>query len=249
MQAIDRIVAILDCFTPSAPELGVREIARKIDLPPSTTGRILVSMKDAGLLGQNDDNQLYQLGGRLLSWAGVYSATLDVRSIALPAMHKLHHETEETISLYVLEGNERLCVERLESTHNVRIIARVGRHIPLYVGSAGKVFLAYISDERRDAILNEINFIPFTPNTIVDRQQLLNQINLVRQQGYAVSHGEWQVEASGVAAPIFDQSREITAVITISGPTQRFSAENLPVYLDKLLAAAQTISANLGFRK
>ena len=249
MQAIDRVVAILDCFTQSTPQLGVREIARKIGLPSSTTGRILVSMKEAGLLGQNEDTQLYQLGGRLLSWAGVYSTTLDVRSIALPAMHKLHHETDETISLYVLEGNERLCVERLESTHNVRIVARVGRHIPLYVGSAGKVFLAFLSEERRDKILNEVNYIPFTPNTILDRNQLLKEISLIRQQGYAVSHGEWQVEASGIAAPIFDHTKEIIAAITISGPTQRFSAENLPVYRDKLLAAAQKISENLGFRK
>jgi IclR family transcriptional regulator, KDG regulon repressor len=249
MQAIDRVVAILDCFTQSTPQLGVREIARKIGLPSSSTGRFLVSMKEAGLLSQNNDNQLYQLGGRVLSWAGVYSTTLDVRSVALPAMHTLHQETDETISLYVVEGNERLCVERLESTHNVRIIARIGRHIPLHVGSAGKVLLAYLSEERRNKILNEIRLIAFTPSSITDHDVLLKEIAHIRQQGYAVSHGEWQVEASGIAAPIFDQSKEIAAAITISGPTQRFSAEIMPGYIDKLLIAAQTISANLGFRR
>jgi DNA-binding IclR family transcriptional regulator len=248
MQAIDRVVAILDCFTLTSPQLGVREIARKIELPSSTTGRILTSMKEAGLLSQNSDTQLYQLGGRLLSWAGVYSATLDVRSIALPAMHKIHQDTDETISLYILEGNERLCVERLESTHNVRMVARIGRHLPLYAGSAGKVFLAYISEERREQILNETMLTPFTENTIIDRKALLAEVIKIRQQGYAVSFGEWMAEASGIAAPIFDQSKEIAAVITISGPNQRFTPENVALYTGILLNAAKMISANLGFR-
>ena len=248
MQAIDRIVAILDCFTLTSPQLGVREIARKIELPTSTTGRLLTSMKEAGFLSQNSDTLLYQLGGRLLSWAGVYSATLDVRSIALPAMHKLHHDTDETISLYILEGNERLCVERLESTHNVRMVARIGRHLPLYAGSAGKVFLAFLPEERRDQILDETMLTPFTENTIVDRKLLLEELIKIRQQGYAVSFGEWMAEASGIAAPIFDQSKEITAVITISGPNQRFTKENVAVYTQTLLAAAKMISTNLGFR-
>jgi DNA-binding IclR family transcriptional regulator len=248
MQAIDRIVSILDCFTQSHPQLGVREISRKIGLPTSTTGRILLDMKESGLLSQNMDTQMYQLGGRLLSWAGVYTATLDVRSIAMPAMHKLHQDTNETISLYILEGNQRLCVERLESTNNVRIVARIGRLLPLYAGSAGKVFLAYLPDESRDRILDETEFTPFTPNTIINRNNLLEEINKIRETGYALSHGEWLQEASGIAAPIFDQSRGIAAAISISGPTQRFTPENNKVYCEKLLSAAKDISANLGYR-
>jgi IclR family transcriptional regulator, KDG regulon repressor len=248
MQAIDRIVSILDCFSQSHPQLGVREISRKIGLPTSTTGRILVDMKDSGLLSQNADNQMYQLGGRLLSWAGVYTATLDVRSIAMPPMHKLHQDTNETISLYILEGNERLCVERLESTNSVRIVARIGRLLPLYAGSAGKVFLAYLPEDHRDQILDDTEFTPFTPNTIIDRKKLLKEVKKTRDRGYSVSNGEWLLEASGVAAPIFNQSREIAAAISISGPTQRFTPENIRVYSEKLLQAASEISTYLGYR-
>ena len=248
MQAIDRIVSILDCFSQSHPQLGVREISRKIGLPSSTTGRILVDMKDSGLLSQNADNQMYQLGGRLLSWAGVYTATLDVRSIAMPSLHKLHHDTNETISLYILEGNERLCVERLESTNSVRIVARIGRHLPLYAGSAGKVFLAYLPEYHRDQILDETELTPFTPNTITDRKKLMREVKKTREKGFAISNGEWLQEASGIAAPIFDQSRGIAATISISGPTQRFTPENIAVYSEKLHHAASEISANLGYR-
>ncbi|MBI9047956.1 MAG: IclR family transcriptional regulator [Anaerolineaceae bacterium] len=248
MQAINRIVSILDCFSQAHPQLGVREIARKIGLPASTTGRILVDMKASGLLGQNSDNQMYLLGGRLLSWAGVYTATLDVRIIAMPSMHKLHQSTDETISLYILEGNERLCVERMESTHNVRIVARIGRHLPLYAGSAGRVFLAHLSEDRRDQILDETEFILLTPNTIPNRKKLLEEVSKTRKKGFSVSNGEWLQEASGIAAPIFDQSREIAAAISISGPTQRFTPENIKIYSEKLLNAAGEISANMGYR-
>ena len=152
-KSLQRIVAILDCFSYDRPELGVREIARSIDFSSSTTGRLLQAMKEIGLLQQNPLNQTYSLGGKVLAWAGVYSSTLDVRNAALSSIQELHRVTRETISLYVLEGNERVCVERLESNQNVRIVARLGRRVPLYAGSAGKVFLAFLPPARRDAIL------------------------------------------------------------------------------------------------
>jgi IclR family transcriptional regulator, KDG regulon repressor len=244
---LQRAVSLLNCFTQDEPELGVREIARKVGLSSSTTGRILANLKDLGLLSQNPDTHGYLLGGKVLAWAGVYTATLDVHNRALPYMHELHHTTQETISLYVMEENDRVCVERIESPQNVRIIARIGRRLPLYAGSAGKVFLAYLSPARRKAILDSTVFTPFTPNTFVDRPLLEEEIKKIAKKGYAVSSGEWVQDASGVAAPIFDQWDEIVAVLTISGPTQRFNDENVEKYIAEVTQAAEKISSEMGF--
>ena len=246
-KSLQRLAAIMDCFTYEQPELGVREIARLTGFSSSTTGRFLQALKEIGLLQQNPLNQAYSLGGKVLAWAGVYSSTLDVRNAALAAIQDLHRVTRETISLYVLEGNERVCVERLESTQNVRVVARLGRRVPLYAGSAGKVFLAFLPAFRRDAILKAEPPTPITASTIVDINALLEELKRIRRKGYAVSFGEWVAEASGVAAPIFDARGEITAVLTISGPGQRFTEDVVQHYVTDVKRVADQISRELGF--
>lgn len=247
-KTLTRIIAILDCFTEEQSELGVREIARKISYSSSTTGRLLQAMHELGVLKQNPLTHGYALGGRVLSWAGVYSSTLDVRSVALPAMQELQRKTRETITLYVLEGNQRVCVERLESPQNVRIVTRIGKRLPLYAGSAGKVFLAFIPPEQRDAILKATPPRPLTPTTIVDREALQAELNRTRARGYAVSYGEWVSDAAGVAAPIFDQRGQIAATLTISGPGSRFTAEAVEGFIADVTRVAGHISHELGYR-
>jgi DNA-binding IclR family transcriptional regulator len=148
-----------------------------------------------------------------------------------------------------MEGNDRVCVERLESPETVRIVARVGRRIPLYAGSAGKVFLAYLPVARRDEILANNKLIPMTRRTITDLDELKTNLSKILRQGYAVSKGEWVLEASGVAAPIFDQFGRISAALTISGPSQRFTEEKIHEIAALVKPAAGEISRELGYTR
>lgn len=247
MQTFERAVAVLNCFTLEEPKLGVREISRKIGLSASTTGRIMSGLKDMGFLSQNAD-RTYSLGAAVMAWAGVYTATLDVRKTAMPAVDQLHRDTQETISLYILQGDERVCVERRESPHTVRLVTRIGRRLPLYAGSAGKVFLAFLPETRSKEILDNSELKPFTSSTIIDRSLLDAELEVVRRQGYAVSTGEWQKEASGIAAPIFGPSREVIAALSISGPSQRFTDSTIREYAPVVTGAAQDVSWNMGYR-
>ena len=244
---LERTIEILDCFSVEHPELGVREMARLLGMSHSTTGRLLSSLKDMGVLSQNPTTKMYSLGGKVLAWAGSYNATLDVRTRALPYLEELQEETQETISLYVLEGDVRVCVERLESTHNIRMVARIGRRLPLYAGSAGKVFLAFLPEKEKDEILSRTAFDPLTPMTITDVDKLNKEIEKTRKQGYAVSHGEWILEASGVACPIFDRTGCVIAALTISGPAQRFTKENVTRFIPIVKRVASEISQDMGY--
>ncbi len=207
----------------------------------------MAAMKDLGILNQDPDTMAYMIGSKVLAWAGIYTVTSDVRALALPVMVRLQELTRETISLYVMEGNDRVCIERLESPETVRIVARVGRRIPLYAGSAGKVFLAYLPEVRRDEILAGIELVPMTKLTITNMDELKTNLHKIRRQGYAVSKGEWVLEASGIAAPILDQFGRITAALTISGPSQRFTEEKIHEIAALVKPAAEKISQELGY--
>ncbi len=238
---------ILDCFNQERTELGVREMARLTNLPSSTVGRLLLSMKERGILQQNPESKTYSLGMRLLTWSGEFLASLDIRAIALPNMTDLQRSTLETISLYVLDGTDRVCVERLESPQNVRIVARLGLRLPLYAGSAGKVILAYLPAENQERILNSVALVPFTKHTIVDGLSLREELKKIKDTGYSYSHGEWVQDASGVAAPIFGPDSLVMGAITISGPTQRFTKEVIERYGRETISAASEISRQLGY--
>lgn len=246
-QTLERIITILDCFSLDEPVLGVREVARKTGISSSTAGRLMNDMKSLGMLNQDADTRSYMMGAKVLAWAGIYTVTTDIRSISLPVMVRLQEETRETISLYVLEGNERVCVERLESPEAVRIVARIGRRIPLYAGSAGKVFLAFLSDARREEILNSVELIPMTRRTITDPDELKEDLGKIHRRGYAISKGEWILEAAGVAAPIFDQFGRVTAALTISGPAQRFTDKKIDEMIPLVKSGSEEISRELGY--
>jgi IclR family KDG regulon transcriptional repressor len=247
-QTLERAVKILDCFTRERPELGVREVARRLGFSTSATGRLMMAMRQMGMLSQNPATKSYSLGPRVLTWAGTYLSTSDIRNTALPFLEELHQRTQETISLYILDGCERVCIERLESTQNVRFVApRIGRHLPLHAGSAGKVLLAFLPAERRDEILATSGLRPLTEKTIVDLPVLRAELEAIRRDGYAISYGEWILDASGVAAPIFDRNGDIIAAITISGPGQRFTGNTLSTYIASIVETAALISKELGF--
>ncbi len=241
------ICAILDCFSQERTDLGVRELARLTGLPSSTAGRLLQEMKGRGILQQNPETKTYSMGIRLLNWSGVYLATLDMRAIAMPIINELQQLSRETISLYVLDGNDRVCVERLESPQNVRIVARLGLRLPLYAGSAGKVILAFLDEERQEEILRTVPLQPFTKHTISDVKVLREELVKIRQLGYGYSHGEWIQDASGVAAPIFGPDRKVMGALTISGPSQRFNKEVIEKYGREAVTAAMDISRQLGY--
>ena len=245
---LDRAITLLDCFSLDEPFLGVREAAKMAGLSSSATGRIFSSLKQLGVLFQDPETQKYAFAGKVLAWAEIYSATLDMRRLARPFIEELQHITGETVSLYVQEGVNRICVDRLESDQNVRVVARIGRNIPLYAGSAGKLFLACLPDEELDIILSNTDLEPLTPFTIINLEELRQQAAIIRNQGYSISHREWTVDASGVSAPIFNQRAQMIAAFTVSGPTERFSQENMDRCTKACRHTAAEVSRLLGYR-
>ncbi len=187
------------------------------------------------------------MGVRVLNWANVYNTTLDIRNKAMGPITELHRATRETISLYILDGDERVCVERIESPQNVRIVQRIGRRLPLYAGSAGKAILAFLPPDRREEILEHTQFLPLTPKTITDLSTLRNEFEKARLQGWVASYGEWVEDAAGVAAPILGANGQVIGAMSISGPISRFQPETVAVYGNEIKKVAAEISTSLGY--
>ncbi len=248
-QYINRIFSLLDCFSVEKPELGVREAARMLNISPSSCGRLLCELRDEGILIQDADSRTYSLGGRVIRWAEVYSESSDLRKKAYPFMEEIYKQTNETVTLYTAEEFDRVCVERIESRKTVRVAEPIGTRINIFTGSGGKSILAFRTQQEIAHVLEYAKTLPKYENAEDYFIQLQNEFKTIREQGFAISHGEWQSDASGIGAPIFNGKGIPIGSISISAPTQRFlNEEILESYAKILVQNVKQISRELGYR-
>jgi IclR family KDG regulon transcriptional repressor len=246
VRSLVKALAILDCLSADHPELGVSEIARQLDMPTSTVGRLLITLHSADILSQDPTTHRYRIGSKVLSWGAAYMNGLDVREKARPMLEELHRLTQETVNLYVLDGLDRVCVDRIESPQPLRVIVHVGERMPLYAGSAGKAILAYVPSALVKRIL-EKPLERMTDNTITDPDKLLEELRSIRNHGYATSHSERFTDVLGLAAPIFDATGNVVASLNVAGPLVRFGDAEMAKYAPKAMQLAQEVSQCLGY--
>jgi DNA-binding IclR family transcriptional regulator len=246
MQSLSRAIAILDCFTVENPQLGVREIARKIDMSVSTVGRLLASLNALGLLSQDSSSRLYRMGPKVMAYNMVYTASLDIRGSARPFLEELYRLTNETVSLYVLSGDERVCADCIESSERLRVVLRVGEHMPLHAGSAGKALLAFMPAADVERVLSR-PLEKMTTRTITVKENILKELKTIRLKGYATSHGERFEDVIGIAAPVFDDTGKVVAAINVAGPGQRFTDQAAAKLRPRIVKLAGQVSRMLGY--
>lgn len=246
-QTVMRAISILNCFSTERPELGVREVARRLGLASSTTGRLLATLASAGVVTQDTPARTYRLGPRVLAWAGLYTGVLDVRATARPILERLRRATGETTTLDVQDGHERVCVERLEGPQSIRAFVRLGERMPLYAGAGGKVLLAFLPADERAAILDRLVLARFTPNTITNRARLERELAVIRRQGHATTVGERFAGAASVAAPVYGGDGSLVAALNVFGPADRFAGSRLTEYTRRVTKAAAEVSRAMGY--
>ncbi len=246
IQSIQRAVAILRSFTEAEPELSVTELSRRLGLHKSTVSRILSTLRQEGLVGQNPETDKYRLGLGLISLAGVALGRVSVRGATQPYLGTLVDISRETINVTVLDGQNCMNIEHVASPQPIRYVGWIGRRTPLHCTACGKVLLAYQSPEERAAHLPR-RLTKHTDKTITNRSKLLASLAQIREQGYAIVEGEFEEGFTAIAAPIFNHAGEAVAAVSIAGPTYRLDEEHIASFIEPLKRITQTISEKLGY--
>ena len=245
-RTIYKAVKILRAFSRETPELGVRNLAEKVDMPKSTVHRLLVALEQEGIVEQNATTGQYRLGLELMILAGRAMSSLDVRRAALASMRNLSDRWGETVDLDVLRGAEIIIIEELPGQHLLTTGGYWARQMPAHCTSTGKVLLAYAGREYVEKHL-PVELPQMTVNTITSRQALMEQLAEVRRQGYARSWGESAEHVYAMAVPIRDRMGDIVAAMSISGPAARIDEQTASEMIQALKEASTRVSANLGY--
>lgn len=227
IRAIERAFKLLECFSTQNPQIGVTELAESIGLPKATTFRIAETLEQLGYLNKDEGKQAYTISAKVLRLGQVFLDNLDFRTVAISYMKKIRDTLDETISLYIVVNNKRVCVERFNSSQSLRRVVTVGDEVPLDRGASGKVLLAF----------SNLNFG-------FDEEVLEN----VRRNDYAYSSNERGEGISAIAVPLRNFKGEVIAALTISGSSIRYNEESVPRYITLMKETAAEISAKLGYK-
>ncbi|MBN6189083.1 IclR family transcriptional regulator [Aneurinibacillus sp. BA2021] len=249
-QSVTKALKLLDFFTEEMKELTLSELAAKSGMPRPTAYRLLASLEACGFLTKTkntDQDVRYRLGLKLLELGSMVAEQLELRKIALPWMQELCADINEAVHLVIRDGDEAVYIEKVESNRAVRLYTRVGKRSELYLGSGPKLLLAYMPEQERELLFGKMSFKKVTPSTISDKETLRKEIKKIQSVGYSVSKGEQDYETIGISYPIYDYTRNVVAVLSVSGPAARLCGEHEEYARKKTKAAAECISKGLGY--
>jgi DNA-binding IclR family transcriptional regulator len=217
--SVDRALSILGAYRPGDVALSLHELAERTGFYKSTILRLISTLERHHCIQRLDDGR-YQLGSMLLHWGGMYQSSLRLEDHVMPVLRALVAKTGEGASFFTREGDVRVCLFRVDSTHTLRDHIRAGDLLPLDRGAAGRVFLMF------DPLLPSSSR---TPKSVP-----------------VMTVGERETGIAAVAVPVFGAGGLLRGALAVSGPDNRFGAKVVPAIDRALLSHAIDLTRRLG---
>ena len=248
INSVLRAAKLLECFSLEKPALTNSQLAKMLGLHKSTITRLVYSLVEAGFLRRDPKTGEYSLTYRLFRIGSVYINQIGFRSEARPLLAELAASIQETVHLAVLNDFEVFYIDKVEGAQSVGMMSRIGNKSPAYCTGVGKILLAFLDGNDLERYLRTVELKRFTPNTIINPEELKLHLQRIRRQGYTIDDSEHEADIKCVAAPLYDTSGKVVASISIAGPgfrinRQRIEKELLPA----VVGTARNISERLGY--
>jgi IclR family transcriptional regulator, pca regulon regulatory protein len=252
-QSLERGLAILECFKPERPVLGVADIADELGMSRSTTHRYIITLVALGFLEQ-DAQRKYRLGLKVTDLGLSALSSTGLPQQARPYLEELRRRTSYTANIAVLDGAEILYVDRARAWRRgqdeVDLNLRPGSRLPAYCTSLGKVLLAFLPQAAQRELIGEMTLTRRGPNTITSKRALRTELDRVLKDGMAVNDEELAEGLYSIAAPVRNEAGEVVAAVNIAAHSSMISLADLVGALaPHLVATADNISARLGYRR
>jgi DNA-binding IclR family transcriptional regulator len=221
VDAVERALGLLRCFSRPGEELTLALLAQRSGLYKSTILRLASSLVHMNFL-QRGNNGLYSLGPELRRLGELSSARVKLEPLVRPVLADLTAKTQETASLYVRDGAERVCLYRVNSPRAMRHHLDEGTRRPLMGGAAGNILWAYAPDGEPDA-----------------------ERTRIRNKGWVFSEGRRDPDLGAVAVPLLNRQNELIGAIAVSGLRSRFTAAQVSLIRSLLITATRSLRGEL----
>jgi len=246
VQAVNNAIDILDLLGDTEGELSMSEIGAKLSLTRSNVNKLLATLEGFGYVEYNRYTGNFRLGVKTFQISQAYINKLNLIEISVQILTMVREKLNESVYISVLRDGNVVYLNMVETDHAVRVLPRIGNVGPAYATATGKAQLAYKSNEEIERLYKE-GLTKVTDNTIADVDELEEELEKVKKQGYAIDDEEYEMDVRCVGAPIFDFMNNVIAGISVSAPLERLSEERIekeviPVIVD----AAEKLSGKFG---
>jgi IclR family acetate operon transcriptional repressor len=240
-----RTLAALELLArePATPD----ELASALGVHRRTATRLLDVMRDAGWTeAVSDDQRRLHLTTRIISVAGEVLSRTDIVQAGLPFVRELRDRLHESSHLAVPSDGWAVHVIQQPSTQPLNVAVHVGDRVPVHASAVGKALAASLPEQVDIAVDRGLD--RFTHNTLTTRDALETELARIREQGFAMDEGELYPDTRCIAAPVRTGFGDVVAAIGISGPAVRLTRDRVEPYAREVMAAADALSATLGYR-
>lgn len=246
--AVSKALTVLDALAHLGPS-SLAEIVERSGLNKSSVYYILKTLVARSVADYSSEQRLYRLGPALLGYGAAAAAQFDELALTRRELSRLSADVEATLVVYRRVDAETITiVDRIEYPGRVRITVQSGERIPIQGGAFGRAFLAYDSEEETRHILRN-GLQSFTPKSVTDVTDFLEELKSVRSRGWAVDHDGYVLGISSVAAPVFSPGGDVVTVIAIVGFTDVIDDARAAEFGAQLTNASRAITEHLRNRQ
>ncbi len=244
LQSVDNALRLIDILC-QVEEVGVTELSKEMGLGKSTAFRLLTTLESRGYVRKNEENNKYRLGMKFAYIGTVVLNRVEIARYSRPFLERLTQSFNEASHLVAMEddGSVRF-LDKVSGTSFVHMESFVGGKKPSYCTASGKVLLANMPAEKALAHLSNQKFEEYTEKTIIDKSKILEELEKIKLQGYAMDDEESEFGLTCYAAPIYNSSNEVIAAVSMSGPTSRMEKQK-EERISSVIETAKKISESI----
>jgi DNA-binding IclR family transcriptional regulator len=249
IEILDVALNAIDTMASSSDEShSPSSLAKQFNINRSRMFRIFKTLERRDFVTYDPETETYRLGLKFLEIAQNIRSRLNLRREAENILKELADGTGDCSYLIIPSGNSAIVVDRYSGDNLLQLSAPIGSRLPLHAGAAPKVLLAFMPEEQRERVIDEMKLPVFTANTIRDKDTLRMVLAQIREQGYAVDEQDFEVGAYAFGAPVFDHEGNVVAGLSITTPTARCSAKRRKELIAMVRASAKELSEKLGYQ-
>lgn len=245
-QSLERGLDILEMIEGEGGTIGVRAIARRLELSPTIVQRLINSLAARGYIEKDRDSGNYRLGHRSLALGASGEHDFDYIVTARAELETLAHKHHLNGFVSVLRDGRAIYLLAVQADGPIAIRVTPGSEMPLHSTAAGKILLAAMPDAEVRKLLGTRKMAAITPHTITDPAALLASLTKVRNQGYATVLEENIPGVLSIGAPIRDRTGSVVAALSVAFPKYLDSGLTLATVTPMVMGAAQRTSRTLG---
>ncbi len=247
VQSLDRALVVLKTVA-GGGGLSLTEIAERAGQSPSTAYRLLLTLQSHDIVEFDEQAQLWHTGIEAFRIGSSFLGRTRLVEQARPVMQRLMAATGETANLAIIDRDEVVFVAQVETHEPIRAFFRPGTRGPVHASGIGKALLAFLPEDKAEALTGGRALAAFTPATIVEPEALRAELTRIRRRGWSVDDEERTLGMRCIASPIFDQFGDAIAGVSLSGPTVRVGPERDEEFGRLVSTAAADITRAIGGR-